>query len=130
MSGGFPVGRPVNRSAKTHYRLSWLGILATALLALAPTVMRLHASIGSAHAGHAHHMHASNRGGDPSPDDCWRQCGYCDFLTHTPLVDSVQYLAPFVALAGHDLFLRETMLPNAHEAFASAAQPRGPPTFA
>jgi hypothetical protein len=117
----------VIRSSTTRRRVAWLAILAMALVALAPTIMRVRASLIHDQAGHAHHHHAGHAG-DPAPDDCWRQCGYCDFLAQTPAIGSIDYVAAF--LATHTSIVATSAdTREAHASYVQAAQPRGPPSL-
>ena len=123
----------VIRSSKTRRRLAWLGILAMALIAFAPTISRLRSLSANDHSVHAHHMgmtHAHDGAGDPSPDDCWSKCGYCDFLAHAPAIDSVDYVAPALAFGNTHLAGSEPAIAAAPATFVQAAQPRGPPAVA
>lgn len=133
------------RATKTRRYLAWMGLFAILLVALAPTVSQLHASsdghlgslIGRAglHAGHD----MAAMGGEPasshdhdksgkSPDDCWKKCGYCGFLTHSPLTGGFAYLAAFPAPIAVSIPDRSIPV-RAHLAYDLAAQPRGPPQF-
>lgn len=135
-------GPLVIRSTKTRRRLSWLGLFAIALVAIAPTVSRLRAvaciESGSAHDIHAEHHHATSNESQAaphahehdgqSPDDCWSKCGYCDFLAHAPAIDNIDYVAAFVATHTAAWIARAVSL-QAYPSYAQAAQPRGPPSF-
>lgn len=107
------------------------------LVAVMPTVSRLHAAWGGGPAPHAgvmqhamgghedpSHDHCARQGGNP--DDCFKKCGYCDFLGHTPSLASVPYLAILFAPAVLRAPLhRESPLRSV--ARFNAAHPRGPP---
>lgn len=119
---------------------AWLAIFAVLLLALAPTVSQVlgaHAPhqghvehvVAAEHAGHAAHAaHAQASADDDCAGDCWRKCGYCDFLAHTPAL----------ALAAHAILVsplrpaapaaRHRSEPRVAPPF-SPAQPRGPPVL-
>ena len=94
------------------------------------------------HAGADHGAHASQHGdtlttpsGAPclhdhggKPDDCWKKCGYCDFLTQTPSLGGFEYIAVFAA--GYPpLPATRALMQRAHLLDVRAAQPRGPPVF-
>jgi hypothetical protein len=97
-----------------------------ALVACAPTIMRIHAVVAAA--SNTHHHMAMQHGGAPSdPDDCWSKCGYCDFLTHAPAIGSVDYVAPQLAFGTANPVQAGLRVTTVHEAFSQAAQPRGPP---
>jgi hypothetical protein len=62
------------------------------------------------------------------PDDCWKKCGYCDFLTQTPSLGGFEYIAIFAA--GYPpLPAARALTQRAHVLDVRAAQPRGPPVF-
>ena len=115
--------------------IAWMAVLAILLLSVVPTVSQIvlrhaphvHASMSAAE--HARMGHVPAPGGDHDPardDDCWRKCGYCDFLAHTPALATIAFVPAFtgaVAPAPVDQ-------PRAEPRFAKplrVAQPRGPP---
>jgi hypothetical protein len=131
------------RSAKTRRCIGWAGLFAILLVALAPTVSQLRAASGGEacspvavsgmHAGHdmaAMEDDASPRGAHgksgTSPDDCWKKCGYCGFLSGSPVMGSFAYLAAFPAPVEQYTPFRSVPA-RAHVSYGGAAQPRGPP---
>lgn len=94
------------------------------------------------HAGADRDAHASQHGatlttpaGAPclhdhggKPDDCWKKCGYCDFLTQTPSLGGFEYVAVFAAGYPPPPAAR-AFTQRAHVLDVRAAQPRGPPVF-
>jgi hypothetical protein len=144
------------RSAKTRRTLAWLGLFAIALIAIVPTFSQLlvhsrtmaAAPIDHAHDGpHADHHAAPdprvaghddmlatqagsqclhNHGG--KSDDCWKKCGYCDFLTQTPSLGGFEYIT-VLAARYPQLPTPRAFSQRAHVVEIRAAQPRGPPLF-
>jgi hypothetical protein len=112
-------------------------LLAILLIAIAPTVSQFRAVLRANAVGAHHHLASSDSSGAPCadehagglPDDCWKKCGYCDFLHHTPAAGGINYHATFAAI---DLVLpvARCIAGTAHSSYAQAAQPRGPPLFA
>jgi hypothetical protein len=92
-----------------------------------------HASAPTAKAACADH-HASARETDAAPcppgaaphEDHWHKCGYCDFLTHTPALQSFDFVVLFATLLP-PVIATHALESSAHEAYFPAAQPRGPP---
>ena len=129
-------------SAKTQRYVGWVGLFAILLVALAPTVSQLRAataaSTGSAfalaslHAGHDMAAmddaapRAANGKGGTSPDDCWKKCGYCGFLSVSPAAGGFAYLAAFAAPVAAPMADR-SIPSRRHISYSVAAQPRGPP---
>jgi len=114
--------------------LGWMAVVAILLLSIVPTVSQL-VAVHSPHAGHAHHAasHAAHVGhyghdlaGQDRDDDCWRKCGYCDFLVHAPALGAIAYVAAFAPSAAPIPVDRSIDQPKYSKHF-QAAQPRGPP---
>jgi len=135
--------RTVIRATGQRRFLAWVGLLAILLVALAPTVSQLRAARGDAHGlpsssdiAHAAHGPESALaipcGHDPggkAPDDCWRKCGYCGFLTDTPAAAGIAFVsAPVAATASPPSGRVDTR--HRHDPYGIAAQPRGPPQTA
>jgi hypothetical protein len=131
------------RSAKTRRRLGWAGLFAILLVALAPTISQLRAASSGdtsspvAHAGmHAGHdmaaMHdeaaaLGAHGKDSNcPDDCWKKCGYCGFLSLSPVMGGFAYVAAFPAPVAASTPDR-SIPARPHARYSVVAQPRGPP---
>ena len=131
------------RSSRQRHGFAWLGLLAILLVALAPTVSQLRAALNDGYGSrsgpditHAAHgpesalaIPCGHDSGGKAPDDCWRKCGYCGFLTDTPAAAGIAFVAaPVAATAsspcGHTVTRRR------HDPYVIAAQPRGPPQFA
>lgn len=121
---------------------AWLAIFAMLLLALAPTVSQVlgahaphhahagHAAAASAHADHAAHAsHRQPQADDDCAGDCWRKCGYCDFLAHAPALATVAHALVLVPLRPAAPATRDRIQPRLARPF-SLAQPRGPPVLA
>jgi hypothetical protein len=106
--------------------------MAVLLLSVVPTVSQIvltraqHAHASMTIAGHAEHL-GHMPGGDRD-DECWRKCGYCDFLAHTPAIATIAYVPAFAGAAEAIPINRSRAEPR----FAlpiRAAQPRGPPSI-
>jgi len=118
---------------------AWLAIFAMLLLALAPTVSQVlgahaphhahagHAVAASAHADHASHLQP--QADDDCAGDCWRKCGYCDFLAHAPALATVAHAIVVAPLRAAAPATRHRSEPRVVRPF-SLAQPRGPPVLA
>jgi hypothetical protein len=117
--------------------VAFLALAAMLLVAVMPTVSQLRAAWGSTGASHGLMQHAMTGHEDSShghcdrkhgnPDDCFKKCGYCDFLGHTPSLASVPYLAILLAPAVLRAAARvETPLRSVVR--FNAAHPRGPPS--
>jgi hypothetical protein len=116
--------------------IAWMAVLAILLLSIVPTISQIlaghaphvHASMTAAE--HARHMgHAPASGDDQGrdrDDDCWRKCGYCDFLAHTPALATIAYL-PAVAGAIAPAPINEERAEPRYAKPTRVAQPRGPP---
>ena len=116
--------------------IAWMAVLAILLLSIVPTISQIvaghtphvHASMTAAE--HARHMsHAPASGDDQGrdrDDDCWRKCGYCDFLAHTPALATIAYL-PAVAGAIAPAPINEERAEPRYAKPIRVAQPRGPP---
>ena len=116
--------------------IAWMAVLAILLLSIVPTISQIvaghaphvHASMTAAE--HAHHTgHAPTRGDDQSrdrDDDCWRKCGYCDFLAHTPALATIAYLPAFAGTVAPAPINDERAEPRYAKPIR-VAQPRGPP---
>jgi hypothetical protein len=130
------------RSTKTRRYIRWAGLFAILLVALAPTVSQLRAasdgetsspaSLFGMHAGHdmaamgdAAPQGADGKGSAP-PDDCWKKCGYCGFLSHSPVMGGFAYLAALAAPVAASAPDR-SIPARTHVSYSVAAQPRGPP---
>ncbi len=107
-----------------------MAVLAIVLLSVVPTISQLvfarapHAHASMTAAEHAQHLgHASKGDRD---DDCWRKCGYCDFLAHTPALATIAYLPAFTGAVAPMPLDRERAEPR-YARPIRAAQPRGPP---
>jgi|SRR5690348_6379973 len=121
---------------------AWLAIFAMLLLALAPTVSQVlgahaphhahagHAVAASAHADHAAlASHLQPQADDDCAGDCWRKCGYCDFLAHAPALATVAHAIVVAPLRAAAPATRHRSEPRVVRPF-SLAQPRGPPVLA
>jgi len=117
--------------------IAWMAVLAILLLSIVPTISQIvagnaphvHASMTAAE--HARHVgHAAPVGGDEQgrdrDDDCWRKCGYCDFLAHTPALATIAYLPAFTGALAPAPLNDERAEPR-YAKPARVAQPRGPP---
>ena len=116
--------------------IAWMAVLAILLLSIVPTISQIvaghaphvHASMTAAE--HAHHMgHAPIRGDDQNrdrDDDCWRKCGYCDFLAHTPALATIAFLPAFTGAVAPAPINDERAEPR-YAKPTRVAQPRGPP---
>lgn len=115
--------------------IAWMAVLAILLLSIVPTISQIlaghaphvHASMTAAE--HARHMGHAPAGGDQGrdrDDDCWRKCGYCDFLAHTPALATIAYL-PAVAGAIAPAPINEERAEPRYAKPTRVAQPRGPP---
>lgn len=108
-----------------------MAVLAVLLLSIVPTISQIvsgrmphvHASMTAAE--HAHHMAHATAGGDRD-DDCWRKCGYCDFLAHTPALATIAYLPAFAGAVAPAPLGRACAEPR-YAKPVRVAQPRGPP---
>ena len=116
--------------------IAWMALVAILLLSIMPTASQLVAS-ALPHADHAarvalraeHFGHPlASRDGKGHGDDCWRACGYCDFLAHTPALGTIAYVAAF-APTHAPAPLARTFEPSRQSNHHRAAQPRGPPAF-
>lgn len=112
--------------------IAWMAVLAIVLLSVVPTVSQIvlrhaphvHASMTAAE--HARHMDHAATGGDRD-DDCWRKCGYCDFLAHTPALATIAYGPAFTGAVAPTPLARECVEPRYAKPIR-VAQPRGPPS--
>jgi hypothetical protein len=124
------------RKLERQSYIAWMAVLAILLLSIVPTISQIvaghaphvHASMTAAE--HARHMgHAPASGVDQGrdrDDDCWRKCGYCDFLAHTPALATIAYLPAFAdAIAPAPINDERAELRYAKPTLV--AQPRGPP---
>jgi hypothetical protein len=110
--------------------------VAILLLSVVPTISQIlvhhvphvHGSMSAAE--HAHHMgHAPATGSDQGrdrDDDCWRKCGYCDFLAHTPALATIAFVPAFAGAAAPMPLDRESVEPR-YAKPVRVGQPRGPP---
>jgi len=132
----------VIRSIKQRRCFAWTGLLAILLVALAPTVSQLRAANGDGYGSrsgpditHAAHgpesalaIPCGHDARGKAPDDCWRKCGYCGFLTDTPAAAGIAFVAAPVAATASPPSGR-TDIRRRHDP-GIAAQPRGPPQTA
>jgi len=107
------------------------------LVSAMPTVSQLRAAWRATHAIHdgTHgemagrqdfaHAHCTQDHG--RPDDCFKKCGYCDFLGHTPSLAGVPYLTLLITPVPNGVVARTAALPRQEISF-NAAHPRGPPS--
>ena len=112
-----------------------MAVAAILLLSIVPTVSQLVAG-RAPHAGHVHHAashaeHSGRAGRDlagsgGTDDECWRKCGYCDFLVHAPVLGTIAYMPAFAPAPAPIPIGHEPDRPSYAEHFP-AAQPRGPP---
>ncbi len=116
--------------------IAWMAVLAILLLSIVPTISQLvsghaphvHASMtAAAHAHHASHASHAPATGDPD-DDCWRKCGYCDFLAHAPALATIAFVPAFAGAVAPAPVDQRRAEPR-HAKPARAAQPRGPPAL-
>lgn len=111
--------------------IAWMAVLAVLLLSIVPTVSQLvaghapHAHASMTAAEHARHFGHAATSGDRD-DDCWRRCGYCDFLVHAPALATVAYVPAFNGAAA-PLPPDGVRAEPRYAKPARAAQPRGPP---
>jgi hypothetical protein len=131
------------RSTKMRRYIGWAGLFAILLVALAPTISQFRAaSVGDTnspvalfgmHAGHdmaamgAAPQGAHGKGSAP-PDECWKRCGYCGFLSHSPVMGGFAHLAALAAPVAASAPDRGIPA-RPHASHSVAAQPRGPPQF-
>ena len=109
-----------------------MAVLAIVLLSVVPAVSQIvlrhaphvHASMSAA--GHAHHMGNMPMDGDRD-DDCWRKCGYCDFLAHTPALATIAFVPAFTGAVAPAPVDQQRAEPR-HAKPLRVAQPRGPPS--
>lgn len=120
-----------------------MGLWAILLVALAPTVSQLRAASAGAHdsrfasdLAHAAHgpqsalaIPCGHDGDGKVPDDCWKKCGYCGFLTDSPAAAGIAFLASVIAPSTLPPSER-TKKHRPRDAYGIAAQPRGPPDSA
>ncbi len=121
------------KHARTNRLAGWLALTAILLLTCMPVVSQVRATFvphlhdhSLAHQGHE--KHAVSGSIDPSDDECWKKCGYCDFLTHTPALAIVAYVPAFVGMppiAAVDY----THSGARFDSGIRVAQPRGPPAL-
>ncbi|HEU4664056.1 MAG TPA: DUF2946 family protein [Dokdonella sp.] len=106
-----------------------MGLAAILLLALVPTVSRIaHPAHGhGARAAHAHHHEGAAARDCVLPgEDCWSQCGYCDFLAHSPPIANVVHVVRLaLPPTGPAPAMQVVLRPGTRFA---AALPRGPPS--
>ncbi len=109
-----------------------MAVLAILLLSIVPTVSQIvlrhaphvHASMTAA--DHARMGHTPSSGGDRD-DDCWRKCGYCDFLAHTPALATIAFVPAFSGAPAPAPINAERAEPRFAKPLR-VAQPRGPPS--
>jgi hypothetical protein len=116
--------------------IAWMAVAAILLLSVVPTISQIvaahapHAHVSMTAAGHAHHMgHAPGSGDDQRrdrDDDCWRKCGYCDFLAHAPALATIASLPAFTGAVVPAPIDHRRIEPH-HAKPTRVAQPRGPP---
>lgn len=116
--------------------IAWMAVVAVLLLSIVPTISQIvsghaphvHASMSAA--AHAHHMGNMPSGGIDQgrdrDDDCWRKCGYCDFLAHTPALATIAFVPAFTGADAPAPIDQERAEPR-YEKPIRVAQPRGPP---
>ena len=110
--------------------IAWMAVLAIVLLSVVPTISQIvlrhaphvHATMTAAE--HARHMGHAPANGDP--DDCWRKCGYCDFLAHTPALATIAYVPAFTGAIAPAPRACQAAEPRSAKPLR-LAQPRGPP---
>jgi DUF2946 family protein len=119
------------RKLERQRYIAWMAVLAVLLVSIVPTISQVvlakaphaHASTTVAgHAGHLGHMPSGDR-----DDECWRKCGYCDFLAHTPTLATIAYVPAFAGAAAPVAVDRECAEPRYAKPLRTA-QPRGPPS--
>ena len=120
------------RTLERQRYIAWMAVLAVLLLSFVPTISQVvlahapHAHASMSVAGHAGHLgHMPNGDGD---EECWRKCGYCDFLAHTPALATIAFVPAFTGAIAPMPVDRE----RAQVRFAKplrTAQPRGPPSI-
>jgi DUF2946 family protein len=109
--------------------IAWMAVMAILLLSVVPTISQIllrhaphvHASMTAAE--HAHHLGHAPATGD---DDCWRKCGYCDFLAHAPALATIAYVPAFAGAVAPAPLARQSAEPR-YARPLRVAQPRGPP---
>lgn len=119
--------------------MAWMGLWAILLVALVPTVSQLRAATSGPHdsrgsdLAHATHgpqsalaIPCGHDGNGKVPDDCWKKCGYCGFLTDSPAAVGVAFHTSVIAFQTLPPTER-TKNHRARNAYGIAAQPRGPP---
>lgn len=141
------------RDSRRRRPIAWLALFAILLVALAPTVSQVAASLrhgghqghahavamqADAHAGHASHAvavqvdeHAGHDSHAPEmhdapPEDCWSACGYCDLFNHVPALD-LPGCGELVAADFPAVAIDSGYRVFANVAQRRSAQPRGPP---
>lgn len=111
--------------------IAWMAVLAILLLSVVPTVSQVvlrhaphvHASMSAAEHAHMGHMPLH---GDRDDDDCWRKCGYCDFLAHTPALATIAFVPAFAGAVAPAPIEQQRAEPRFAKPLR-VAQPRGPP---
>jgi hypothetical protein len=119
------------RKLERQRLLAWTAVVAILLLSAVPTVSQLmHAHVSHAHAAMTLAGHAEHHGGDTGsdPDECWRKCGYCDFLAHSPALATIAYVPAFAGAVAPVLIDRGRAQPRCAQPLR-IAQPRGPPSI-
>lgn len=112
---------------------AWLAAAAALLLAFAPPLSQVLAADATTarHGATAEHHrhHAATASGEAVSgfgEDCFRKCGYCDFLAHAPLLESGVPAWPAIAPT-HGGPCAPLIRDPAARARFRVAQPRGPP---
>jgi len=120
--------------------IAWMAVIAILLLSIVPTVSQLFASLApradrvhhaashAAHVGHYGHELAGSDNEDRGGDDCWRKCGYCDLLAHTPAIGTIAYVAAFAPTPA-PIPVDRRFERSRYSKHFQAAQPRGPPVL-
>jgi hypothetical protein len=120
------------RKLERQRYIAWMAVVAVLLLSVVPTISQIvltraqhaHASMTVAeHTGHLGHMPTGDR-----DDECWRKCGYCDFLAHTPAIATIAYVPAFAGAAA-PIPIDSSRAEPRYALPTRAAQPRGPPSI-
>lgn len=118
------------KRARRNRPLRWLALAAISLLVCMPVVSQIRAAFvpHAHHHGLAHSGHQEQAGSaiDPADDECWKKCGYCDFLIHTPAIAAVAYLPAFIGVTSPSP-VAHSLLDSRFDEDIRVAQPRGPP---
>ena len=139
-NAAFILDRMTIRRFQRQRCIAWMAVVAILLLSIVPTVSQI-ASLHGPHAGHTHQSMPAGHAGQTAQapknqalknadhdDECWRKCGYCDFLAHSPALVALAYLPSLSPAPAPIPIDRERARPR-YATPILAAQPRGPPSL-